>query len=199
RGVALDSVARAYHAVVEALIDALRLVPQRTTDAEGTRQLTALDALLRANEESALRGMALVAAAVSPQVGQDLLSTSTAQSQMFTERFVQQADADQASLVVLVDQGEAAHRLDALVAHLPDRANPDSVKAFVGSARAAPRPRCPTWPTPNWSGSPTWSRWRNSRPGWPRSRWRPATRSASWPRRSTRYRQPPRCFSNGSS
>ena len=31
RGVAQDSVARAYHAVIEALIDALRLVPQRTT------------------------------------------------------------------------------------------------------------------------------------------------------------------------
>src|SRR5204863_1742586 len=101
RGVAQDSVARAYHAVIEALIDSLRLVPQRTTDAEGTRQLTALDALLRANEESALRGMALVAAAVNPQVGRDLLATSSAQSQLFTERFVEQADADQAALVVL--------------------------------------------------------------------------------------------------
>src|SRR6266545_2863348 len=50
--------------LIGALIDALRLVPQRTSDAEGTRQLTALDALLRANEESALRGMALVATAV---------------------------------------------------------------------------------------------------------------------------------------
>src|SRR5262249_14287606 len=84
RGIALDGVARAYHAVIEAIIDALRLVPQRTSDAEGTRQLTALDALLRANEESALRGMALVAAAVRPQVGRELLTTSSAQSQMFT-------------------------------------------------------------------------------------------------------------------
>src|SRR5205807_2471244 len=31
RGIALDSVARAYHAVIEALIDALRLVPRRST------------------------------------------------------------------------------------------------------------------------------------------------------------------------
>jgi signal transduction histidine kinase len=137
RGIALDSVARAYHAVIEALIDALRLVPQRTTDAEGTRQLTALDALLRANEESALRGMALVAAAVSPQVGRDILTTASAQSQMFTERFVQQADADQAALVVLVDQGAAAHRVDSLVQHLPDAGNPGSVQAFVAGARDA--------------------------------------------------------------
>jgi signal transduction histidine kinase len=137
RGIALDSVARAYHAVIEALIDALRLVPQRTTDAEGTRQLTALDALLRANEESALRGMALVAAAVSPQVGRDILTGASAQSQMFTERFVQQADADQAALVVLVDQGAAAHRVDTLVQNLPDPGNPGSVQAFVAGARDA--------------------------------------------------------------
>jgi len=136
RGAALDSVARAYHAVIGALIDALRLVPQRTSDAEGTRQLTALDALLRANEESALRGMALVATAVSPQVGRDLLATASAQSQMFTERFVQQADVDQAALVVLVDQGEAARRAEALVQRLPNPGDRSSVQAFVGQALA---------------------------------------------------------------
>ena len=267
RGVALDSVARAYHAVVAALIDALRLVPQRTTDAEGTRQLTALDALLRANEESALRSMALVEVAVSPQVGQPLLADSSSQSQMFTERFVQQADAGQAGLVVLVDQGEAAHRVDALVQHLPSRTDPGAVKAFVGSARAAaeaqaslrrlvqdqvtsqiadaagrragtarppsmlpchlspccsrwcsaspsssaapsrtrcsaspaPPPTSPTSPTRSWSGSPTWNRSRSSRRGWPPSTCPPATRSASWPWRSTGYRRRPRCCWNASS
>jgi signal transduction histidine kinase len=137
RGAALDSVARAYHAVIEALIDALRLVSERTSDAEGTRQLTALDALLRANEESALRGMALIAAAVRPQVGQDLLTTSSAQSQMFTERFVQQANADQAALVVLVDQGEAAHRVDALAQSLPNPNDQTVVQPFVRGSRAA--------------------------------------------------------------
>ena len=137
RGVAQDSVARAYHAVIEALIDALRLVPQRTSDAEGTRQLTALEALLRANEESSLRGMALVAAAVSSGTGRDLLATASQQSQMFTEHFVQQADADQAALVVLVDQGEAAHRVDTLVKHLPNPGDRDAVQTFVVDARAA--------------------------------------------------------------
>ena len=53
RGISLDRVARTYHAVIGALIDALRLVPQDTGDAEGTRQLAALDALLRANEFNA--------------------------------------------------------------------------------------------------------------------------------------------------
>ena len=136
RGASLDSVARAYHAVIEALIDALRLVPQRTSDAEGTRQLTALDALLRANEESALRGMAIIATAVKPQVGRDLLTNATAQAQMFTERFVQQADVDQAGLVVIVDQGEAARRVDALVQRLP-QITTGSARDFLGGALAA--------------------------------------------------------------
>lgn len=137
RGVALDSVARAYHAIIQALIDALRLVPQRSSDAEGTRQLTALDALLRANEESALRGMALIVAAANPAVGNDLLNTATSQSQQFTERFVQQADVDQAGLVVLVDQGEAARRVDGLVQRLPSVSGTVAVRDFVSDALAA--------------------------------------------------------------
>ena len=137
RGAAQDSVARAYHAVIQALVDALRLVPQRTNDAEGTRQLTALDALLRANEESALRGMALITAAVDRTGGLDLLATTSKQAQTFTERFVEQADADQAALVVLVDQGEAAHRVDALIQHLPDHGDRASAQEFVVGAFAA--------------------------------------------------------------
>lgn len=137
RGVSLDSVARAYHAVIEAIIQALRLVPQKTSDAEGTRQLTALNALLKANEESALRGMSLIAAAVIPQVGLALLSDSSAQAQMFTEQFVEQASPDQAALVVLVDQGEAARRVAALAERLPDARDRDAAEAFVADALAA--------------------------------------------------------------
>jgi signal transduction histidine kinase len=137
RGAPLDSVARAYHAVIEALIDALRLVPQRSSDPEGARQLAALDALLRANEESALRGMALVAAAVNPQIGRELLTGAAAQSQMFTERFGQEADVAQAALVVLVDQGEAARRVDVLAQHIPVQLDSATVQAFVRSVLAA--------------------------------------------------------------
>src|SRR5262249_34986989 len=61
----------------------------------------------------------------------------SAQSQMFTERFVQQANADQAGLVVLVDQGETAHRVDALAEHLPNPGDQDAVATFVRSSRAA--------------------------------------------------------------
>jgi signal transduction histidine kinase len=137
RGVSLDSVARAYHAVIEAVIQALRLVPQKTSDAEGTRQLTALDALLRANEESALRGMSLIVAAASPQTGRPLLSDSSAQAQMFTETFIEQADREHSALVVLVDQGESARRVAELAGRLPDVSSPATVARFVTEALAA--------------------------------------------------------------
>jgi signal transduction histidine kinase len=132
RGASLDSVARTYHAVISSVIDAVRLVPQKTSDAEGTRQLTALEALLRANEESSLRGMALIVAAVSPQTGVRLLADATNQAEQFTERFVQQADVEQAALVVRVEQGDEAKRVAALAADLPTTSR--EVQPFVADA-----------------------------------------------------------------
>src|SRR5439155_1100072 len=166
RGVALDSVARAYHAVVAALIDALRLVPQRTTDAEGTRQLTALDALLRANEESALRRMALV----EVPVPRGRPPGRSASARPCCSRWCSASPSSSAA---------------------PSRTR--------CSASPAPPPTSPTSPTRSWSGSPTWNRSRSSRRGWPPSTCPPATRSASWPWRSTGYRRRPRCCWSASS
>jgi signal transduction histidine kinase len=131
RGVSPDGVARTFHAVIGALVDALRLVPQRTGDAEGTRQLTALEALLRGNEFGALRGMALIATAVDPQTGSVLLDDASAQAPMFIERFVQQADVEHAGLVVKVDQGDAARRVDELASQVTDGRVPTSREAYV--------------------------------------------------------------------
>ena len=114
RGVSADSVARTYHAVIDALIDALRLVPRQGSDAEGTRQLTALEALLRANEENTLRGMALIVTVMSPSTGSVLLDDSTAQAQSQITRFVQQAGADQAGLVVAVERGQEGRQVEDL-------------------------------------------------------------------------------------
>ncbi|MET0134375.1 MAG: nitrate- and nitrite sensing domain-containing protein [Kibdelosporangium sp.] len=136
RGVSTDSVARTFHALVDAVINALRLVTQQNSDAEGTRQLTALEALLRANEHGELRGMALIATAVDRTTGQVLLDDSAAQSRMFTERFVQQADVQHSSLVVQVDEGEAARAVDALAGKLPDSRDAVAVEAFANEALA---------------------------------------------------------------
>ena len=140
RGISPDRVARTYHAVIGALIDALRLVPQDTGDASGTRQLAALDALLRANEFNAEREMALIAAAVAPQTGLVLLGDASAQAPLFIEQFVQQADADQAGLVVQVDQGEGARRIDDLARMVTTRrpgGSPDPLVTDAFSAATA--------------------------------------------------------------
>ena len=141
RGVSIDSLARTYHAVTEALIDSLRLVTVGPAglsgaDAESTQALVELDALLRANEQSALRGTALITAALSPAAGRNLLSGATAQADILTQRFVEQADAGHAALVVLVDQGEAGRLVDALAREVPAEGDQAVTAAFVADALA---------------------------------------------------------------
>lgn len=131
RGASLDSVARTYHAVIDAVINSLRLVPQQTSDAEGTQQLTALDALLRANEENSLRGMALIIVLVTPESGAPVLADAKQQSSLFLERFVQQADVTQATQVVAVEQGDTGRRVDALEARLAEARGPQAVQSLL--------------------------------------------------------------------
>ncbi|UUV28890.1 nitrate- and nitrite sensing domain-containing protein [Amycolatopsis roodepoortensis] len=131
RGASLDSVARTYHAVIDAVINSLRLVPQQTSDAAGTQQLTALDALLRANEENSLRGMALIIVLVTPESGAPVLADAKQQSSLFLERFVQQADVTQATQVVAVEQGESGRRVDALEARLAEARGPQAVQSLL--------------------------------------------------------------------
>ncbi|MEU7789433.1 nitrate- and nitrite sensing domain-containing protein [Amycolatopsis sp. NPDC049159] len=141
RGVALDSVARTYHAVIGAVIDSLRLVPQLTSDAEGTRELTALEALLRANEENSLRGMALIVTAVSPEAGRSILDDATQQAPIFTDRFVQQADDEtdrsQSALVVNVEQSEAGRRLNDLAAQIDNPRSEAGTTQYVADVLSA--------------------------------------------------------------
>ncbi|MFC3452247.1 sensor histidine kinase [Amycolatopsis speibonae] len=131
RGASLDSVARTYHAVIDSVINSLRLVPQQTSDAEGTRQLTALDALLRANEENSLRGMALIIVLVTPESGEPVLDDAKQQSSLFLERFVQQADVTQATQVVAVEQGETGRRVDALEVRISEARGPQAVQNLL--------------------------------------------------------------------
>ncbi|HEY7593852.1 MAG TPA: nitrate- and nitrite sensing domain-containing protein [Actinophytocola sp.] len=129
-----ESLARTYRATDDALIDALRLVPQRNSDAEGTRQLTALEALLRANEQSTLAGMALLIAAADKETGLPILDDAQAEAQISTERFVQQADIDEAGLVVAVEQGDEARAVKTLVERATDTRSPSEADSFAASA-----------------------------------------------------------------
>ncbi|MDT7801301.1 MAG: hypothetical protein QOI78_4734 [Actinomycetota bacterium] len=141
RGVALDSVARTYHAVIGAVIDSLRLVPQLTSDAEGTRELTALEALLRANEENSLRGMALIVTAVAPDAGKSILDDATQQAPIFTDRFVQQADdesdSEQAALVVNVEQSDAGRKIEDLAARIDNPRDAAATGQYVTDVLSA--------------------------------------------------------------
>ncbi|WP_410648574.1 nitrate- and nitrite sensing domain-containing protein [Amycolatopsis sp. cmx-4-54] len=131
RGASLDSVARTYHAVIDAVINSLRLVPQQTSDAAGTQQLTALDALLRANEENSLRGVALIIVLVTPESGAPVLADAKQQSSLFLERFVQQADVTQATQVVAVEEGDTGRRVDALEARIAEARGPQAVQSLL--------------------------------------------------------------------
>jgi len=135
--VSLESVGRTYHAINEALIDALRLVPNETSDAVGTRQLTALEALLRAGEQQTLRGMALILAVRNPEAGLSLLDDMSDRAQISTERFVSQADIEQARIVVAVEDSDAGNRVNELVARATDPRDEDAATLFVAEAYAA--------------------------------------------------------------
>ncbi|MGW3962051.1 nitrate- and nitrite sensing domain-containing protein [Amycolatopsis sp. NPDC005003] len=141
RGVALDSVARTYNAVIDAVIDSLRLVPQLTSDAEGARELTALDALLRANEENSLRAMALIVTAVSPQAGRSILDDATQQAPIFIDRFVKQGDdgddAQRSAQVVRIEQSDAGRRVDELAAEVDKPRDAAATTKYVADVLTA--------------------------------------------------------------
>jgi signal transduction histidine kinase len=137
RGASQDSVARTYASVDDALIDALRLVPPETTDAAGIQQLTALEALLRANEQGTLAGMALIAAASDPQNGRALYDPAQSQAQIAAARFVQQADATQAGIVVDVEQGDESRAVRDLTDQLDQRRGAGEARTFAADAYAS--------------------------------------------------------------
>ncbi|HET6708728.1 nitrate- and nitrite sensing domain-containing protein [Amycolatopsis sp.] len=141
RGVALDSVARTYNAVIDAVIDSLRLVPQLTSDAEGARELTALDALLRANEENSLRAMALIVTAISPDAGRPILDDATQQAPIFIDRFVKQGDdgddAQRSAQVVRIEQSDAGRRVDELAAEVDKPRDAAATTQYVADVFSA--------------------------------------------------------------
>ncbi|MGH3877452.1 MAG: nitrate- and nitrite sensing domain-containing protein [Actinophytocola sp.] len=133
RAATQESLARTYLATNNGLIDALRLVPQQGSDAEGTRQLTSLEALLRANEQNTLAGMALIISAFDREAGLPILDDARSEGQISTIRFVQQADIEQAGLVVDVEQGNESRAVEALVEDAP---GPRGIRDFAFAASA---------------------------------------------------------------
>jgi signal transduction histidine kinase len=129
-----ESLARTYQATEDALIDSLRLVPQVGADTDGARQLTSLEALFQADEQSALSGVGLLIAAGDKNTGIPLLNNAVTQARISTDQFVQQADANQAGVVVAVEQGDEARAVQTLVERAPDPRDKDEAASFAASA-----------------------------------------------------------------
>jgi signal transduction histidine kinase len=127
RTVAPAVVQDAYHARILGLIDALELTRRPRADLTGLRQLSALDALLRTNEETHRIGAALLIAAVDKRSAADLAIEARSLRRIDVERFRRQAEAPAVAMLDAVEQGSNARRLDEL-----------SKEAGAGSGLRAP-------------------------------------------------------------
>ena len=74
---------------------------------------------------------------MNPVGGRKLLNDATANAQILTQRFVQQADIGHAALLVQVDQGDAGRKIEALSRQVPDVGEQAVTSAFVRDALAA--------------------------------------------------------------
>lgn len=108
----------AYSDRIAGLIDALRLTHQPNADAAGLRHTQALDALLRAQEQSSQASAALLLAFTDPRGAPALARRAQLLSVAFLEQFAATAEP---SLVALREQalsGASSQRVDRLVTDL---------------------------------------------------------------------------------
>ncbi len=127
----------AYRAANTALLDALRLGDPGAADAQGLGQLVALDALMRANEEASSVGAIVVGAAVDDSFSPILLSQALSAEAQNLRRFRQAVTPEQASLVDLVENGEAGRRVDSLVSGIVEADRTPETAAEVSEALTA--------------------------------------------------------------
>jgi signal transduction histidine kinase len=104
----------AYHARVIGLIDALELTRQPRADITGLRQMSALDALLRTNEEANRIGAALLVAVTDKRGAANLAIEARSLHRIDVDRFRQQAEAPAVAMLDAVERGSNARRLDEL-------------------------------------------------------------------------------------
>ncbi|MGW7530902.1 sensor histidine kinase [Amycolatopsis sp. NPDC054798] len=105
RKISVADVASGYDSMSTGVIDALGLA---TSDGTGARQLSALDALLRADEQRAARATALIASAGVDRAGQ--------RAAVYGEQFARLAGSQDAAQLAAVETGTMAQQLDRLAA-----------------------------------------------------------------------------------
>jgi signal transduction histidine kinase len=107
-----------YHGAVVNLINALRLGDQPGADAVGARQMNALDALLRTNEEANRIGAALVVAAVDPVAASTFASSAGQLREVHLENFRQLGDPAHIAFIAREAEGPSAASSNALLSGL---------------------------------------------------------------------------------
>jgi signal transduction histidine kinase len=121
RSVSQARVHQAFGDAITGLLDALGLPPQSFADAVGARQVGALDALLRADEQSSSGGTALLVMALDREAGSALLAQATSLQRLCSQRFLQLASPTQAGMLRLVDASRAVREVDALTRQIRQR------------------------------------------------------------------------------
>ncbi len=104
----------AFRDVNTALLDGLGLIRPDGVDAPGLTQLSALEALMRSNEEVSSVGAMLVVAAADPTVSTTLITEAQTAGRHFMSRFRQLVSPQQMSLVDSVETGQAGQRINQL-------------------------------------------------------------------------------------
>jgi signal transduction histidine kinase len=136
RGITPETAYQAYRRAIADLIDQLRLTNPPDADAEGVRQLQALDALARANEEAASVGATLIATAGDERFPVDLVNQATTAQVQYSDQLAKLVEPDQAALLGQMESGQAADRISQLVGTVnrPDRGSGDVTVADALSA-----------------------------------------------------------------
>ncbi|MFD0584832.1 sensor histidine kinase [Dactylosporangium darangshiense] len=130
RTAAAEQVAQAYHAAVVALLDRLRLADQPGADLAGLRQTSALDTLLRLNEEVSQTDAALVMAAADPAAASELAVSAGLLAQVYHERFQQQGEPVHVAMLAAIEAGPSVQRVATVVVTLT-RAGADAAAVPV--------------------------------------------------------------------
>jgi signal transduction histidine kinase len=125
-----------YQAVIEALLDGTGLLGRSDVDAVGLRQLEAIDALLRANEQASSVGAALVVAAAQPVPGAPLLSSAQTGLRLETLRFHALATPGQVAQVDGVEKGPASRRIAGLAGQPSPSGPPTPVAVALSAAQS---------------------------------------------------------------
>jgi signal transduction histidine kinase len=137
RAISVKAAYDAYRATNLSLIEALRLATPTVADASGFRDLLALDALMRSNEEASSAGAIIVGAIDEPEFNPVLLNQVVAANVQSLRRFRQLVGADRASLVDMVEAGDAGQRVRTLIVRITDGERPDSLAQVSEALTAA--------------------------------------------------------------